>query len=134
MAATAASLTATGAPKSGNPCDRFTPPYCWLSRVISRITDSVNCVALREPRSLDMRIRLPVSLFVEPSIILRRSQDALHVVLRLGIGNVIDELLAVGEAGPLGHPPLHRRRTRVVAGEREVHAAEVANQLGEMGG
>src|SRR3954467_12033078 len=54
MAAHAASLTAAGAAKSGNPCDRFTPPCFSLSRVISRMTDSVNCRALRDPVSLDM--------------------------------------------------------------------------------
>ena len=42
IAAHAASLTTSGAGKSGNPCDRFTPPWRWLSRVISRMTDSVN--------------------------------------------------------------------------------------------
>ena len=32
----------------------MTPPWRSLSRVISRITDSVNCVAFFEPLSLDM--------------------------------------------------------------------------------
>src|SRR5438034_1856301 len=54
MAAHAASLTAAGAGKSGNPCDRLTPPYMWLSRVISRMTDSVNCVAFLDPVSFDI--------------------------------------------------------------------------------
>src|SRR6266498_765756 len=54
MAAMAALLTADGAGKSGNPCERFTPPWRSLSRVISRITDSVNCVAFFDPVSLDM--------------------------------------------------------------------------------
>src|SRR3954469_5400366 len=48
---------ACGAGKSGNPCDRFTPPCSWLKRVISRITDSVNCVAFFEPVSFDMSLR-----------------------------------------------------------------------------
>ena len=43
-----------GAGKSGNPCARFTA-LCWnASRVISRITDSVNCVAFFDPVSFDM--------------------------------------------------------------------------------
>jgi len=50
----AASFTTEGAAKSGKPCDRFTPRYCWLSRVISRMTDSVNCVAFCDPVSFDM--------------------------------------------------------------------------------
>src|SRR4029077_18458860 len=54
IAAHAASLIAAGAGKSGNPCDRLTPPWRSLSRVISRMTDSVNCVAFLEPVSFDM--------------------------------------------------------------------------------
>jgi len=34
-----------GAEKSGKPCDKFTAPYFNASRVISRITDSVNELA-----------------------------------------------------------------------------------------
>src|SRR5262249_44212673 len=54
IAAHAASLIACGAGKSGNPCERLTPPYNSLSRVISRITDSVNCVAFLEPVNFDI--------------------------------------------------------------------------------
>src|SRR5262245_12319676 len=54
IAAMAAALTASGAGKSGNPCDRLTPPWRSLSRVISRMTDSVNCVAFWDPVSFDM--------------------------------------------------------------------------------
>src|SRR5438067_13703125 len=43
-------LTSSGAAKSGNPCDRLTAPYFIASRVISRMTDSVNWLALRETR------------------------------------------------------------------------------------
>src|SRR5262249_16627517 len=48
MAWRAASLMSPGAAKSGKPCDRFTASYFIASRVISRITDSVNCSALAE--------------------------------------------------------------------------------------
>src|SRR5712692_63957 len=54
MAAHAASLTTAGAGKSGKPCDRLTPPWRSLSRVISRMTDSVNCVAFFDPVSVDI--------------------------------------------------------------------------------
>src|SRR5262245_66215442 len=54
IAAQAASFTAAGAGKSGNPCERLTPPYIWLRRVISRMTDSVNWVAFFDPVNLDM--------------------------------------------------------------------------------
>src|SRR5258708_13659425 len=50
MACMATRLISSGAAKSGKPCDRFTAPYFMASRVISRITDSVNWVALRETR------------------------------------------------------------------------------------
>src|SRR5215471_12145826 len=55
IALQAASFTAAGAGKSGNPCERLMPPLASLRRVISRITDSVNCNALREPVNLDMK-------------------------------------------------------------------------------
>src|SRR4051794_41589837 len=51
MAAQAASFTTEGAGKSGKPWERFTPPCSWFRRVISRITDSVNCVAFFDPFS-----------------------------------------------------------------------------------
>jgi len=47
-ALTAASFTSPGAGKSGKPCAKFTAPQSRASRVISRITDSVNCWALSE--------------------------------------------------------------------------------------
>src|SRR6266852_4330121 len=48
MALRAASLISSGAAKSGNPWDRLTAPCCKARRVISRITDSVNCSAFAE--------------------------------------------------------------------------------------
>src|SRR5215831_5393541 len=48
MAWRAASLMSFGAAKSGKPCDKFTALYFIASRVISRITDSVNWSALAE--------------------------------------------------------------------------------------
>src|SRR5208282_91673 len=48
MAWRAASLTSMGAAKSGKPCERFTALFFIARRVISRITDSVNCSAFAE--------------------------------------------------------------------------------------
>src|SRR6266436_3041033 len=48
MACRAASLISAGAAKSGKPCDRFTALCFNARRVISRITDSVNCSAFTE--------------------------------------------------------------------------------------
>src|ERR1043165_6407958 len=45
MASIARCLMSAGAEKSGKPCERFTAPYFSASRVISRITDSVNKLA-----------------------------------------------------------------------------------------
>src|SRR5579863_1133068 len=51
MAEIAACFTSAGAAKSGNPCARLIAPCSRARRVISRITDSVNCPAFRETRS-----------------------------------------------------------------------------------
>src|SRR5262252_3353119 len=48
MALRAASLISSGAGKSGKPCERFTAPCFMARRVISRMTDSVNCSAFAE--------------------------------------------------------------------------------------
>src|SRR6185436_11494103 len=48
MACMATRLMSSGAAKSGKPCDRFTAPCLRASRVISRITDSVNRLAFLE--------------------------------------------------------------------------------------
>src|SRR6185295_17537333 len=55
MAWRAASLMSSGAEKSGKPCDKLTALCFIASRVISRITDSVNKLALRDTwRLLDI--------------------------------------------------------------------------------
>src|ERR1700692_1750492 len=48
MAWRAASLISAGAAKSGKPCDRLTAWCSSARRVISRMTDSVNCSALAD--------------------------------------------------------------------------------------
>src|SRR2546430_4627638 len=48
MAWRAASLTESGAGKSGKPCERLTALCFNARRVISRMTDSVNCSAFAE--------------------------------------------------------------------------------------
>src|SRR6188768_2593158 len=58
MARAAAALIASGAGKSGKPCDRLTAPCRCARRVISRMTDSVKQAALRETRSFVMPERL----------------------------------------------------------------------------
>src|SRR5262249_40321569 len=48
IALRAASFISSGAEKSGNPWDKLIPLWSWQSRVISRMTDSVNCSAFFE--------------------------------------------------------------------------------------
>src|SRR5687767_15289323 len=48
IASIALRLMSSGAEKSGKPCERFTAPCFSASRVISRITDSVNELAFSE--------------------------------------------------------------------------------------
>jgi hypothetical protein len=55
IAARAASLISSGAAKSGKPCDRLIAPCAFASRVISRMTDSVNEDALCDGRIFDTR-------------------------------------------------------------------------------
>src|ERR1700741_1786822 len=64
IASCAARLISAGAAKSGNPCERFTALYCRARRVISRITDSVNCAALVERRSLVAMARSALIRFI----------------------------------------------------------------------
>jgi hypothetical protein len=48
IACIATRLMSSGAAKSGKPCDKLTAPCFIASRVISRMTDSVNWLALRD--------------------------------------------------------------------------------------
>ena len=54
--ARAAVFTASGAAKSGNPCERLTAPCSSDKRVISRMTDSVNWAAFCDPPRLDIGV------------------------------------------------------------------------------
>src|SRR5215831_6474256 len=64
----AASLISSGAAKSGKPCERFTAPCFIARRVISRMTDSVNCSALAES------IRREILAMVESGAVIAPSQ------------------------------------------------------------
>ena len=94
------------------------------------------CVRLPSSRRRSLRLRhrrrasssssvRRASGSVEAPIVLGRAEDLLHVVLRLGKRDVVDELVA-RDARPLGHPAAHAAVAGVVAGERQVHAAELA--------
>src|SRR5271165_2993128 len=67
MAWRAASLISSGAEKSGKPCERFTA-WCFNARrVISRITDSVNCSALAESIRRETCVILDSGELISPS-------------------------------------------------------------------
>src|SRR5215212_175959 len=61
---------------------------------------------------------------VEPPIVLGRSENTLHIILRLGKRNIVDELVLV-EPRPLRFPADHTALARVVAGKRVVRPAEL---------
>src|ERR1700693_5302991 len=97
IASCAARLISAGAAKSGKPCERFTALCCNARRVISRITDSVNCPAFAESRALAMArsgwAGFILPLFpVEFSIHAGVARDDLYILARLGERNRVDEL------------------------------------------
>src|SRR5689334_17568077 len=122
IASHAACLIGIGAAKSGKPWERLTALWRCASRVISRMTDSVNELAF-----CDRRLRLMAAILawrsaVENAVILGSPDDPLHVVLRLGERNVVDELIAV-ESRALGQPPDNALWSCVVRGKRRGHVA-----------
>src|SRR5579862_578033 len=86
MAFCAARFTSAGAGKSGKPCDKLMALYCSASRVISRMTDSVNCSALRERRGLvavaDSGFAGFVFSAIEPAVDVRVASHDLHILAR----------------------------------------------------
>src|SRR5688500_9084541 len=92
--------------KSGNPCDRLTASCSWASRVISRMTDSVNWVAFLEPRGFMSGDYIGLICRVEPAIVLGRSEQPLHVLLRFRVRDAVDELI-LRKIGVFRHPAPH---------------------------
>ena len=70
---------------------------------------------------------------VQPAIVFCGAENLLHVVLRLGERDVVDEFLTV-DARSLGNPSRHAVLAGVVAGKRIVSAAELPDEIGEVGG
>src|ERR1700691_5408509 len=96
MACCAARFTSAGAGKSGKPWERLMA-LCWMARrVISRITDSVNCSALRESRGLVAAAASGFAGFVfsaiESAINVRVAAHDLHVLARFGEWDRFHEL------------------------------------------
>ena len=68
---------------------------------------------------------------VETAVVLGGAEDPLHVVLRLGKRDVVDELVAL-EAWLGGNPLRDAARAGVVGRQREVQSAELLHQIGEV--
>src|SRR3990172_5194608 len=69
---------------------------------------------------------------VDPPVLVPGEDDALHVVARLVVGDLLDEgldVVTVPRAPPLAQP----LRSRVVRGERQARVAELAQESGEGG-
>src|SRR2546429_9375614 len=80
-------LTSSGAAKSGNPCDRLTAPYFMASRVISRMTDSVNWLALRETRRETEGAGVVIALATDEHGLaqIRKRRQLFHLLLSVSI-------------------------------------------------
>src|SRR5262245_29184470 len=92
IACFAAAFTVAGAGKFGKPCARLIPPCIALSRVISRMTDSVNPTVRAASRALATRI----------SVLLRE----VHAIEQRLAGLVAAKVLSEERERPL----LHSRR------------------------
>src|SRR5580700_2823455 len=137
IASCAARLICSGAAKSGKPWERLTAPYWSARRVISRITDSVNCAAFAESRSLAATASVGRAGFiwrlrsVEFSVDRCIASDNFDVLARLGERNRIDKL--GNFAIVLAFVPLrHTVFSGIVRGQRGFHTAEIFLQAGEV--
>src|ERR1700719_993839 len=139
IASCAARLISAGAAKSGKPCERLTAPYRSARRVISRITDSVNCSALAERRSLAARARSALTGFilwlrsVEFSINGCVTSDDFDVLARFGERNRVDKLRDFAVVLPFV-PLRDAVFPRIVRGQRRFHTSEIFLQTSEIEG
>src|SRR2546422_6159917 len=159
MACRAASLISAGAGKSGSPCERLTALCFTARRVISRMTDSVNCSALAESMRraissarvgavldsegviaplhsfgrLRRRLRSRRSAAVNHPVGFGVSQDDLHVLAGFGEGDGLDELSDFFVLA-LGRPGCDAVLAGVIRGERLLGPAKVLDESAEIGG
>src|ERR1041385_6363536 len=97
----------SGAAKSGKPCERLTAPCLSASRVISRITDSVNELAFRETRFFEVE---EVDISYHFSASMEGSQYHLAVAGGCGASRSINEpRCAPVRYGEVVLTPLNRR-------------------------
>src|SRR5579862_7733545 len=137
MASSAARLISAGAAKSGNPCERFTALYCRARRVISRITDSVNCAALVERRSLVAMARSALMGFI---LWLRSVEFAVNACVARNDFDVFAGFSEWTRIHKLRYfavvlpciPLRHALFSRIVRGQCRFHTSEIFLQPGEI--
>src|SRR5208282_1264325 len=134
MAWRAASLISAGAGKSGNPCAMLIAPCCMASRVISRITDSVNRPAFSETRGracVAARFIAGRGSLLDPAqaaIDGGVARDDLHVLARFGDGNGLDEFRHLVVL-PLRLPAGDAVLAGIVGGQGRLLASEHGHQV-----
>src|SRR5580692_11312856 len=137
MASCAARFTSAGAGKSGKPCDKLIALYCNARRVISRITDSVNCSALTDKRELPAAAGPGLAGFIlstiESAINIRVAGNDLHVLARFGEGNRFDELRGLAVVLPRG-PRLDAILACIIRSQRGFYIAKLLLQAGDVDG
>src|SRR5690348_17254901 len=111
MAWRAASLISSGAAKSGKPWERFTAPCFRARRVISRMTDSVNCSAFAESMRREIWAIVESGAVIAPSKNTERETRGHDVSCPYVKNNIMP--VSAGEAGgrlrghaglPINHP------------------------------
>src|ERR1700728_480138 len=111
IASCAARLISMGAGKSGKPCDKFTALYWMANRVISRITDSVNCAVFEESSGLMFAVRGEFDGFIflatiQLAINVCVTRDYFHILARFGERDRVHKLSEVAirlTRGPRSH-------------------------------
>src|SRR5580658_3235119 len=100
IASCAARLISPGAGKSGKPCDKFTALYWMANRVISRITDSVNCAVFEESSGRMLAIRGEFDGFIflttiQLAVNVCVARNYFHIFARLGERDRVDKFSEV---------------------------------------
>src|SRR5579863_539190 len=137
MASCAARLICAGAGKSGKPCERLTALWRMARRVISRITDSVNCSALRESVGLVAAVRPSgagfIVFLIKLAINFGVARNDFDVLARFGERNRVDEFGRLPVRLPLS-PSDYAIFARIVRGERRFDTAKLLLQIREIRG
>src|ERR1700683_8334 len=107
IASCAACFISRGAGKSGKPCDKFTALYWMANRVISRITDSVNCAVFEESSGLMLAVRgefdgIIFLATIQLAINVRVARNYFYILARLGEGDRVHKLSQVPIRLPCG--------------------------------